>query len=176
MDYFKDCKTKEECTKKYHEWAKKLHPDVGGNKEDMVDLINQYDKWLPPQANRFERSSTLSEAEKDDMFRQGQEEYQKQYGGYGGYRFNTVNDIKSEYFRQRNDPRLADYERMKRDYEFMKKNYDPLHAKNVKQYFKILDLIKENNELKKKLERLKKKFKQPPKSKKDGKISASICL
>ena len=45
MKYFIDCKTKDEAKAKYRKLAKKLHPDAGGNQEDMIDLQHQYESF-----------------------------------------------------------------------------------------------------------------------------------
>ena len=44
MTYFKNCKTAEELKKASREWAKKLHPDLGGNAEDFKAMQNEYEK------------------------------------------------------------------------------------------------------------------------------------
>ena len=44
MTYFKNCKTAEELKKSYREWAKKLHPDLGGNAEEFKAMQNEYEK------------------------------------------------------------------------------------------------------------------------------------
>lgn len=44
MTYFKDCKTAEELKKAYRTWAKKLHPDLGGNAEEFKVMQNEYEK------------------------------------------------------------------------------------------------------------------------------------
>ena len=44
MTYFRDCKTAEELQKSYREWAKKLHPDLGGNAEEFKAMQNEYEK------------------------------------------------------------------------------------------------------------------------------------
>lgn len=44
MTYFKNCKTAEELKKAYREWAKKLHPDLGGNAEEFKAMQNEYEK------------------------------------------------------------------------------------------------------------------------------------
>lgn len=43
--YFYDCKTLEEGKIKFRELAKKLHPDMGGSKEAMIELNKQWEKF-----------------------------------------------------------------------------------------------------------------------------------
>lgn len=173
MNYFKDCKTEDDVKRIYRELAKKLHPDHGGSDELMRELTKQYESWIP--ANKFSQSSTMDYDEFQEKFKKASAEARfesnSQYAGYGGYRYANVNDMKKEYFKQSNDPRLADYERMKRDYEFMKKDYDVLEKQRRDQHFKILDLIAEKDALKKKIARLEKKLGKPLKAKKSGKDS-----
>ena len=40
--YFDDCNTIEECKARYKELAKKLHPDMGGSKEEFQRLFDEY--------------------------------------------------------------------------------------------------------------------------------------
>ena len=44
MSYFTNCKTAEELKKAYRTWAKKLHPDLGGNAEEFKQMQNEYEK------------------------------------------------------------------------------------------------------------------------------------
>ena len=44
MKYFHNCKTAEELKKAYRTWAKKLHPDLGGNAEEFKVMQNEYEK------------------------------------------------------------------------------------------------------------------------------------
>ena len=46
LKYFIGVETIEELKKKYKELAKKLHPDLGGNKEKFQEMNNEYDKLL----------------------------------------------------------------------------------------------------------------------------------
>lgn len=43
MKYFKNCKTLEEVKKTYKEWAKKLHPDCGGDPEEFKAMLAEYE-------------------------------------------------------------------------------------------------------------------------------------
>jgi DnaJ-class molecular chaperone len=170
MNYFKDCKTKDDVKRIYRELAKKLHPDHGGSDELMRELTRQYETWIP--ANKFSQSSTMDYDEFQDKFKKATAEEgfesNSQYTGYGGYRYANVNDMKREYFKQAHDPRLADYERMKQ-------SYMELSDRCANNFNKVFELQMENEKLKKKITRLEKKLKQPPKAKKSGKDSA-ICL
>ena len=42
--YFVDCKTAEELKKAYRAWAKKLHPDLGGNAEEFKVMQAEYER------------------------------------------------------------------------------------------------------------------------------------
>ena len=44
MRYFSDCKTAEELKKAYRTWAKKLHPDLGGNAEEFKVMQAEYER------------------------------------------------------------------------------------------------------------------------------------
>lgn len=44
MRYFADCKTAEELKKAYRAWAKKLHPDLGGNAEEFKVMQAEYER------------------------------------------------------------------------------------------------------------------------------------
>lgn len=45
-DYFKNIRSKEQAKKIYKEFAKKLHPDAGGNNQDFQNLTEQYQNFL----------------------------------------------------------------------------------------------------------------------------------
>lgn len=42
MKYFTECKTIEDVKKVYHENAKRLHPDAGGNAADFREMMAEY--------------------------------------------------------------------------------------------------------------------------------------
>ena len=44
MRFFTDCKTAEELKKAYRTWAKKLHPDLGGNAEEFKVMQAEYER------------------------------------------------------------------------------------------------------------------------------------
>ena len=44
MSYFTNCKTAEELKKAYRTWAKKLHPDLGGNAEEFKVMQAEYER------------------------------------------------------------------------------------------------------------------------------------
>lgn len=163
MNYFKDCKTQQDVKRVYREWAMKLHPDYGGKKEDMIELTKQYEKWIKPSP--FAQSSQMDEEEFYKNFTESNEDFMNFYNPFGnyrkheGYKYSNQSTMWNEYKKQQNDPRLADYERMKSENLHMKTHHNPLL--NM-----IFDLEKENESLKKKLlsvtkrlERLKKKIK-----------------
>ncbi len=161
MNYFKECKNSDDVKRLYREWAKKLHPDAGGRAEDMIELQRQYETWKEPSP--FGQSFRDHVNESD---REATNEFYRKYGGYGGYKYANQGSMWNEYKQQSNDPRLADYERMKSDYNYMKNVY--AGYENLERLY--LNLQSENDALKKKLERLKKKLtpslKQPSKKKK----------
>ncbi len=171
-NYFNSCKTQEDIKRVYRDLAKKLHPDHGGSKEEMIELTRQYDEMIKygPTVNRFERTSTMNHEEVlREGFKKAQEDYQRSYGGYGGYRYANQGSMWNEYKQQYNDPRIADYERMRKEHINMSREY--CEMLNQKYSFEL-----EIEKLKKKIDRLEKKLKKPLKQKKEAKSSASICL
>lgn len=45
MNFFNNCKTKEEAKKVFNKLAKHFHPDKGGDSELMIELKKQYEQW-----------------------------------------------------------------------------------------------------------------------------------
>jgi len=48
MNFFCDCKDKDEAKKLFHKLAKLFHPDHGGNTDLMIELKKQYDGYSGP--------------------------------------------------------------------------------------------------------------------------------
>lgn len=46
MKYFEGCKTIKQGTKKYRELMKSLHPDVGGNHEEVIEMQHQFEVFV----------------------------------------------------------------------------------------------------------------------------------
>ncbi len=170
MQYFKDCKTEEEVKKKYREWAKKLHPDHGGQANEMIELQRQYDfmiKFGPEKEKKsYEFKKNMGDSVRENLKEQaeswGKTFESKSYGGYGGYKYNTNANMRQEYYNQRDDPRLAEYERMKVENIALKSAVNVLKNLNI-------ELDKENESLKKKVQTQKRqleKLKNPLKKKK----------
>ncbi len=44
--YFKNCNNLKEGKNKYYVYAKKMHPDNGGNMNEFIEMKKQYDKLL----------------------------------------------------------------------------------------------------------------------------------
>ena len=66
MKYFVNIQTIEELKKKYKELAKKLHPDLGGTKEEFQELNNEYDLLFKElKANKKSNKANI----KDDKFK-----------------------------------------------------------------------------------------------------------
>ncbi len=49
MDFFSNCKTKEEAKATFKRLCKCFHPDKGGEEALMIELKRQYDVWNPMQ-------------------------------------------------------------------------------------------------------------------------------
>lgn len=58
MKYFKGVETIEELKKAYKELAKKLHPDLGGNKEEFQVMNNEYDLLFKSLKNKKANNKT----------------------------------------------------------------------------------------------------------------------
>lgn len=52
MKYFTECRTAEDVKKAYKNWAKKLHPDCGGDAEQFKQMMTEYEMV-------FERLKTI---------------------------------------------------------------------------------------------------------------------
>jgi curved DNA-binding protein CbpA len=172
--YFKECKSMDDVKRLYRELAKKLHPDHGGKKEDMIELTRQYTEVIQEGVKNkyYGDFSSWTNQQKEEMFQKGQQAYHQQYGGYGGYKYNNNANMRQEFYKQRDDPRLADYERMKSAYQEV---WDALNKSNIT----LRELLNEIESLKKKVQTQKRrleKLKKPKKAKKGGANSRSICL
>lgn len=59
MNWFKDCTTIAEAKKRRNELALKYHPDKGGDKKIMAEIIKQFDEFIPSRQshdNTFENT------------------------------------------------------------------------------------------------------------------------
>ena len=62
MNFFNNCKTKEEAKKVFNKLAKHFHPDKGGDSDLMIELKKQYEQWdkLGNIPSGFDEYSTFS--------------------------------------------------------------------------------------------------------------------
>ena len=65
MKYFVNIQTIEELKKKYKELAKKLHPDLGGNKEEFQSMNNEYDLLF----KNLKSNKKANKTKDDDKFK-----------------------------------------------------------------------------------------------------------
>jgi hypothetical protein len=158
-NYFNGCTNPDDVKRLYREMAKIFHPDAGGNAHDMAELTRQYEQALKGnQSYSYGTSEELNAF--NEKFRAAfEKEQDKYYGGFGGYRYSNQGNMWSKFKEQQNDPRLAEYERMKVE------NID-LNSRLAKFSDRYYELKMENEALKKKLERLKKKLSQRKKKSK----------
>lgn len=63
MNFFKNVKSLEDLKKQYKELAKKFHPDLGGSKEQMQQLNEEYEGLLNTGHFNFEKTSISAEKE-----------------------------------------------------------------------------------------------------------------
>jgi len=154
MDYFKDCKNADDVKRLYRELAKKLHPDHGGKKEDMAELNKQYNSWKPSEF-RQNMGDKVRENIREQVKEWGKEFENKSYGGYGGYKYNTNANMRQEYYNQRDDPRLGDYERMKTAYQEVCNNLNNANIEIRQLSNEIIILKKKAQTQKRQLDKLK---------------------
>ena len=62
--YFRGIETIEELKKAYKELAKKLHPDLGGNKEKFQEMNNEYDLLFKSLKNKANKKSNIKDNDK----------------------------------------------------------------------------------------------------------------
>ena len=67
LKYFIGVETLEELKKKYKELAKKLHPDLGGNKEKFQSMNNEYDLLFKSLKNK--KANKKSNIKDNDNFK-----------------------------------------------------------------------------------------------------------
>ena len=65
IKYFVNINTIEELKKKYKELAKKLHPDLGGSKEEFQSMNNEYDKLFKSLKNNVKNNIKDNDKFKD---------------------------------------------------------------------------------------------------------------
>ena len=67
LKYFEGVETLEELKKVYKELAKKLHPDLGGNKEKFQEMNNEYDMLFKDLKNK--KANKKANNKDDDKFK-----------------------------------------------------------------------------------------------------------
>ena len=60
LKYFRGVETLEELKKKYKELAKKLHPDLGGDKEEFQAMNNEYDLLFKNLKNKKANKTNIN--------------------------------------------------------------------------------------------------------------------
>lgn len=65
MRFFKDVTTVEEAKKLYRQLARKHHPDVGGDHETMVQIVNEYEEIM----KRLEKKEGNTDFSSSEAFR-----------------------------------------------------------------------------------------------------------
>ena len=70
--YFSECKTAEDVKRTYKEWAKKLHPDCGGDAEQFKEMSAEYER-------AFEELKTVHVNASGETYTKETNETAKQY-------------------------------------------------------------------------------------------------
>ena len=135
MDFFSECKDKEEAKKVYRTLAKCFHPDKGGNNELMLQLKQQYEKFEPKYNNFNQKRTSFYEQVFDDA----------------KYQFNRINRNSHIPF----DHPIHDIVRgLNSRIEALERQLSIQNITSNDWYHKYLDYLKINAELEKQLKRM----------------------
>lgn len=74
-NWFEGVRTTDELKKRYHELARKHHPDVGGNTADMQEINAQYDELIKVLPKRAADGSTYQPREEQRETREQSEAF-----------------------------------------------------------------------------------------------------
>ncbi len=179
MNYFTECKNKDELKKSFREWAKKLHPDAGGRAEDMVEMQRQYENWKEPSPFGQRQDFGFDTKDAYERMKKAKESYSNPQSGMGGYKYSNQSNMYREFKQQANDPRIADYERMKQDHIYMSQSYSRMLQEKYAFQKEIEDLKKKVQTQKRQLDKLKNPSERPskkPLKKKTKKSESKISL
>lgn len=131
MSYFYDCINEKQAKEQYRRLSKEFHPDKGGSHAKMIDLQQQYDRFL-------------KEINNADKFRMYSDE---EYDAYEAYDFGYKR-YEPKYRSPSYEYEQAEIERLKKSIYILDKKYNESLLLTIKQKQEIQDLIQTINSLK----------------------------